>query len=82
MKGDAANFKAWVDSPENPPDINQSISQENNICPVHVATSSKKHEILAYILSRPGINVNKLDLLGRTACHYACGIGNLDGLVL
>ena len=64
MKGDAANFKAWVENPqnpENPPDINQPISQENNICAVHVSTSSKKHDILAYILSRPGIDVNKLD---------------------
>ena len=58
-------------------DVNKSVVIENDLNILHIAVSEKKYQVLNTILSfQPQINVNGLDLFGKTALHYACANGD------
>ena len=62
---------------DNTTDVNRRITMENNLSILQVAVSEQKRDIYNMILKHPNIEVDKKDLFGKTALHYACANGDI-----
>jgi len=61
---------------DNSTDVNRRITMENNLSILQVAISEQKRDIYNMIMKHPQIEVDKQDLFGKTALHYACANGD------
>ena len=74
IKDDKTNIYNYLT--ENSTDVNRRITMENNLNILQVAVSEQKREIYNMILKHPNIEVDRGDLFGKTALHYAAANGD------